>query len=147
MLNKLQNATRPEKIKDVQRFFAKAKYVISLFSFLDFWFLAFLVYKPFWVFVLLNFCPSESKACSYPWITLTGSGHSLYWLRGIRVGHSWDPHMHLEVIIVSDIETRVSEIGWVCGVVRRRRMNMLRSMFSRMSKSLTLTFLHHITLS
>lgn len=51
------------KLKMYKGFFAKAKYVISLFSFLDFWFLAFLVYKPFeflffWIFAQVSQRPA-----------------------------------------------------------------------------------------
>ena len=108
MFNKLQNTTRPRRRP---RSFSKVKYVIYLLLLLGFWFLEFLV---FWIFGFLSFWSfeflPESKAGSYPWITLTGSGHSWYWLRGIRVSHGQHPHTYWEGVAVS-----VSEIGWGLG--------------------------------
>ena len=73
MLNKLQNTKRPGKIRDVQSFFSKLKYVISSFLLLGFGFLS------FWSFEIF--------------------------------GNAFQ--MHLEGMMISEIGTKVSQIGWV----------------------------------
>lgn len=113
-------------------------FLISVFLLLGFWFLEF---WGSWIFVWVR---GQQLSMNYfDWIW----SHVILTL-GIQISLSQDPHMPLGGTTVSDIETRVSNIGWVLWVgMRRRHSTILRVVFCRISKALAVTFLCHLTLA